>query len=143
MGYNAAACLALWDTTEEVFLCCGIQRRRFSSIVGYNSGDFPPLWDITENNLRMVGNFSCIVSHNVIDYVLLRDTAQEVILRCIPQRRCFSSIVSIVAYGANRRTRETLAPPIGEAGRIRSANMKFSQIFFTFSALCLLAEYES
>ncbi len=76
----------LWDTTEEI-----------SSIVGYNSGDFPPLWDITENNLRMVSNFSCIVSHNVIGYVLLRDTAQEVILRCIPQRRCFSSIVSHIA----------------------------------------------
>jgi hypothetical protein len=34
--YNAAACLALWDTTEEV-----------SYVVGYNGGDFPPLWDTT------------------------------------------------------------------------------------------------
>jgi hypothetical protein len=35
-----------------------------------------------------------------------------------------------------------LAAPIGEAGRIRSANMKFSRIFFMFAALRLLAEYE-
>jgi hypothetical protein len=61
--------------------------------VGYNSGDFPLLWDTTENNLRMVGNFSCIVSHNIKGYVPLWDTTQEVFLHCIPQRRCFSSIV--------------------------------------------------
>ncbi len=36
----------LWDTAVEIFL-----------VVGYNSGDFPPLWDTTENKLRMVGNF--------------------------------------------------------------------------------------
>ncbi len=33
-------------------------------------------------------------------------------------------------YGTNRRSGETLAAPIGEAGQIRSANMKFSRIFF-------------
>ncbi len=38
-----------------------------------------------------------------------------------------------MAYGANRRSGEPLAAPIGEAGQIRSANMKFSRIF-----LCLL-----
>jgi hypothetical protein len=34
-----------------------------------------------------------------------------------------------VVFGANRRSGETLAAPISEAGRIRSANMKFSRIF--------------
>jgi hypothetical protein len=32
---------------------------------------------------------------------------------------------------------------IGEAGRIHSANKKFSQIFFMFAVLRLLAERES
>ncbi len=36
-----------------------------------------------------------------------------------------------------------LAAPIGEAGQILNANTKFSQIFFMFAALCLLAEFES
>jgi hypothetical protein len=35
-----------------------------------------------------------------------------------------------VAYGANRRSGETLAAPIGKAGQICSANMKFLQIFY-------------
>jgi hypothetical protein len=35
-----------------------------------------------------------------------------------------------VVYGTNRQSGEPLAAPIGEAGRICSANMKFSQIFF-------------
>jgi hypothetical protein len=48
-----------------------------------------------------------------------------------------------VASGAFRRSGRTLAVPIGEAGRIRSANKKFSRIFFIFAALRLLAEYES
>jgi hypothetical protein len=34
-----------------------------------------------------------------------------------------------MAFGANRRSRGMLAASIGEAGRIRSANKKFSQIF--------------
>ncbi len=38
-----------------------------------------------------------------------------------------------VAFGANRRSGGKLAAPKGEAGRIRSANTKFSRIF-----LCLL-----
>jgi hypothetical protein len=33
--------------------------------------------------------------------------------------------------------------PIGEEGQICSANKKFSQIFFIFTALRLLVEYES
>jgi hypothetical protein len=46
VGYNAAAFLALWDTTEKVFLFCGIQRKKFF-----------PLWDTMDNNLRMAHNF--------------------------------------------------------------------------------------
>jgi hypothetical protein len=38
--------------------------------------------------------------------------------------------------------RGTFAVPIGEAGRICSANKKFSQIFLIFAALRLMAEYE-
>jgi hypothetical protein len=47
-----------------------------------------------------------------------------------------------VAFSANRRSGGTLAAPIGEARRIRSANSKFSRIFFMFAALRLIAEYE-
>ncbi len=49
-----------WDTTEVGFFCCGIQWKRFSSIVGYNRRDFFrcgtqqksffPLWDTMEKN---------------------------------------------------------------------------------------------
>jgi hypothetical protein len=35
-----------------------------------------------------------------------------------------------VAYGTNRQSGETLAAPIGEAGQIRSANMKFRRFFY-------------
>jgi hypothetical protein len=39
------------------------------------------------------------------------------------------------AFCANRQSGGTLAAPIGEAGQIRSANMKFSQIFYVRCAL--------
>ncbi len=35
-----------------------------------------------------------------------------------------------MAFGTNRRSGGTLAAPIAEVGRIHSANMKFSRIFF-------------
>ncbi len=35
-----------------------------------------------------------------------------------------------MAYAANRQSGEKLATPIGEAGRIHSANKKFSRIFY-------------
>jgi hypothetical protein len=57
-----------------------------------------------------------------------------------------------VAFGANRQSGETLAAPICEAGRIRSANMKFSRIFYVrcaspisgvrISAPIVLAQYK-
>jgi hypothetical protein len=40
-----------------------------------------------------------------------------------------------VAFGANRRSGGKLAAPICEAGRIRRANMKFSQIFYVCCVL--------
>jgi hypothetical protein len=36
MRYNGRSFPPLWDTTEEVFFYCGIQQKRFFSIVGYN-----------------------------------------------------------------------------------------------------------
>jgi hypothetical protein len=41
----------------RVFFRCGIQRRRFSYVVGYNRRGFFPLWDTIENNLRMANKF--------------------------------------------------------------------------------------
>jgi hypothetical protein len=45
--------LPAYLTTEEVFLSCGIQWRRFSSFVGYNGKGFVPLWDTMEKNDTM------------------------------------------------------------------------------------------
>jgi hypothetical protein len=39
--------LALWHTMEKVSFRCEIQQKRFSSIVEYNEGSFPLLWDTT------------------------------------------------------------------------------------------------
>ncbi len=103
MGYN-----------RRVFFCCEIQRRRFSFIVGYNRRGFFPLWDTTENNLRMAnkffsfvshdaGNFSCVVSYTTAEsyavYCIpekssaLYPTTPQVFFRCIPQWKMFSSVV--------------------------------------------------
>jgi hypothetical protein len=40
---------------EDIFLRCGIQRKRFFFVVGYNGRNFPPLWDITEEVFSVVG----------------------------------------------------------------------------------------
>jgi hypothetical protein len=98
----------------RVFFHCGIQWRRFSSVVGYNRRGFFPLWDTTENNLRMANKFFSIVSHNagsfssVVSYTTtkpyavycipeksstLYPTTPQVFFRCIPQWKIFSSIV--------------------------------------------------
>ncbi len=82
VGYNATTFLALWDKTEKVFLCCGIQWMRFSSFVGDSIICFPSLWDIiTSKNLRMFDKFSNFVSHKA--------TTQKYFFHCIPQRRRF------------------------------------------------------
>ncbi len=68
MGYNTTTFFywfpPLWDTTEEVFLHCGIQRKRFSFVEGYNRRCFYPLLDLTRNNLRRFNKFLSVVSHN-------------------------------------------------------------------------------
>jgi hypothetical protein len=43
VGHNGGGFPPLWDTTDKVFLHCGIQLRRFFSIVGYNRRGFPSL----------------------------------------------------------------------------------------------------
>jgi hypothetical protein len=53
VGYNGRGFFPLWDTTEEVFLHCGIQRKRFFSVVGYNGRGFFPLWDIMDKKDTM------------------------------------------------------------------------------------------
>ncbi len=104
MGYNR----------RVVFFRCGIQRRRFSYVVGYNRRGFFPLWDTTENNLRMANKFCSIVSHNagnfssVVSYTSTESCAVycipekssalypktlHVFFRCIPQWKIFSSVV--------------------------------------------------
>jgi hypothetical protein len=40
---------------EDIFLRCGIQRKRFFFVVGYNGRNFPPLWDTTEEVFSIVG----------------------------------------------------------------------------------------
>jgi hypothetical protein len=40
---------------EDIFLRCGIQRKRFFFIVGYNGRRFPPLWNTTEKVFSIVG----------------------------------------------------------------------------------------
>jgi hypothetical protein len=142
--------LPLWDTTEEgfsvvgyngrVFFRCGIQWRRFSSVVGYNTRGFFPLWDTMENNLRMANKFFSIVSHNAGNFSsvvsntttesytvycipekssALYPTMQQVFFCCISQWKIFSSIV-----GYNRRgffccgiQRKKLSSIVGYNGR--------------------------
>jgi hypothetical protein len=48
MRYNGRGFLSLWDTTEEAFRHCGIQRMRFFSILGYYGRSFFPLQDAME-----------------------------------------------------------------------------------------------
>ncbi len=72
----------------RVFFRCGIQRRRFSSVVGYNRRGFFPLWDTTENNLRMANNFFSIVFHNAgnISSIVSYTTTESYAVHCIPEK---------------------------------------------------------
>jgi hypothetical protein len=104
----------------RVFFRCGIQRRRFSSIVGYNRRGFFPLWDTMEINLRMAKKFFSIVSHNagnfssIVSYTTtesyavhcipekssaLYPTTPQVFFRCIPQWKIFAFIVGYYGRG--------------------------------------------
>jgi hypothetical protein len=104
----------------RVFFRCGIQQRRFSYVVGYNRRGFFPLWDTTENKLRMANIFCSIVSHNagnlssVVSYTstescavycipekssALYPTTLQIFFRCIPQWKIFSSVLGYNGRG--------------------------------------------
>jgi hypothetical protein len=61
----------LWDTTENVFLHCGIQGKRFFSVV-----------DKTEKNLRMANKFFSVVFYNARVFLPLYPTPQQNLMRC-------------------------------------------------------------
>ncbi len=48
VSHNYAGFLPLYPTMEDIFLRCGIQRKRSFFVVGYNGRSFPLLWDTTE-----------------------------------------------------------------------------------------------
>ncbi len=76
VGYNQGGFHPFWDTTEKVFLRCGIRR------------GFPSLRDIIRNNLRMFNKFSSIVSHSARAFILLYPTQQKNLLHCIKMKQC-------------------------------------------------------
>ncbi len=83
MGYNGEGFPPLWDTTEDNFFRCGIQRRTISGwqtnfFLLYHTTQevFLPLYPTPQQNLMQ-----CTVS-------------QKNLQHCIPQRRRFSSVVS-------------------------------------------------
>jgi hypothetical protein len=57
-------CIPQW----KIFLHCGIQRKRFFLVVGYNGKSFPPLWDTTEEVFFHFGiqqkRFFSVVGYN-------------------------------------------------------------------------------
>jgi hypothetical protein len=66
VGYNRRDLFPLWDTTEEVFLHCGIQGKSFY-LVGYNGRGFFHLWDKMEKNdtmknyiFKILSAFNCL-----------------------------------------------------------------------------------
>ncbi len=77
MGYN-----------RRVFFRCGIQRRRFSSVVGYNRRGFFPLWDTTENSLKIANNLFSIVSHTAGNHssAVSFTTTESYAVYCIPEK---------------------------------------------------------
>ncbi len=88
----------------KVFFRCGIQRRRFSYVVGYNRRGFFPLWDTTGTISGWQTNFVPLYPTMQEIFLPLYPTpqqnlvqctvSQKNLLHCIPQRRRFSSIVS-------------------------------------------------
>jgi hypothetical protein len=66
----ATGFLPLYPTTEDIFLCCGIQWKRFFFVVGYNGSSFPPFWDTTEEVFSIVG-------YNGRGYFPLWDTMEK------------------------------------------------------------------
>jgi hypothetical protein len=50
--------------------------------VGYSGREgFPPLWDTTENNLRMANKFFSVVSHNAGVFLPLYPTPQQKLMQ--------------------------------------------------------------
>jgi hypothetical protein len=84
----------VWDITEEVFLCCGIHRKRFFPVwdtpeeifssVGYNGIGFPPVCD---HHRTISGCF-------LTNYLLLYPTKQKSFPHCILHWNSFSSVAS-------------------------------------------------
>jgi hypothetical protein len=81
--------------------------------VGYNRRDFPLAWNKPQKHFRMLGEFSPVVSYKAVGFsvvshsrkvfVPLYPTSQKNLLRCIPQRRRFCSVV-----GYSREKRYTM-----------------------------------
>ncbi len=84
--------LLLWDTTEEVFFRCGIQRKSFFSDVGYNKEGIPPLWDATEEDFFRCEiqrrTFFSIVSHNAGNFssIVSYTTAESYAVYHVPEK---------------------------------------------------------
>ncbi len=89
---------------RRVFFRCGIQRRRFSSVVGYNRRGFFLLLDTTEKNLRMAKKIFLLYPTTQEIFLPLYPTLQQNLMlctvsqknlpHCIPQCCRFSSVVS-------------------------------------------------
>jgi hypothetical protein len=104
VSHNGGKLLPLYPTTKKT-----------SSIVSHNGGKYLPLWDTMEENLQRCGiqcwrffwdtvhctrfcggvgyngrKISCIVGYNRTKFVC----HPEIILRCIPQQKKSSSVVS-------------------------------------------------
>jgi hypothetical protein len=73
VGYNAAAFLRLWNTSQRHFLRCGIQRRKFSSVVEFKRRT---------------------IAGRLTPFLPLFTTTQEFFFLCIPHRKRIFSVVS-------------------------------------------------
>ncbi len=120
VGYNGEGFPPWWDTTEEDFFCCGIQRRTIS---GWQINFFLlypttqeiclPLYPTPQQNLMQCTvsqknlpqcipqrrRFSSVVSHNGRYFPTLLDTTEEVFFHCGIQLKKFSSIVGYNGRG--------------------------------------------
>jgi hypothetical protein len=55
VSHNSTGFLPFYPTMKEIFLRCGILKKRFFLVVGYNRRGFPPLWDTTEESFFLCG----------------------------------------------------------------------------------------
>ncbi len=110
MGYNGIVFFLLWDTTEKVFLHCGIQQKRIISVVGCNGEQFQDGKQIFFNCVPRSRKFFfvcilhhdrilcsvlyprkifSIVSHNAAGFLPLYPTMEDIFLRCWIQWKRF------------------------------------------------------